>query len=53
MIRSYFCDYRDAYIVVSGTITITGAGDDDNAKRTDERNKGVIFRNCVPFTKVV
>ena len=41
MIRSDLCDYSDAYILVSGTITITGAGDDDNAKRTDERNKGV------------
>ena len=28
----------------SGTITITGIGDDDNAKRTDERNNGVIFK---------
>ena len=31
MIRSYSCDYSDAYILVSGTITITGAGDGDNA----------------------
>ena len=35
MIRSDLCDYSDAYILVSGTITITGAGEDDNAKRTD------------------
>ena len=45
MIRSDLCDYSDAYILVSGTITITGAGDDDNAKRTNKRNKGVIFKN--------
>ena len=44
------CDDSDAYILVSGTITITGAGDDDNAKRRDDRNKGVIFKNCAPLT---
>ena len=30
MIRSELCDYSDAYILVSGTITIAGAGDDNN-----------------------
>ena len=35
---------------VSATITITGAEGDDAAKREDERNKVVIFKNCVPFT---
>ena len=39
MIRSELSDYSDAYIRVSGTITTTGVGDDDNAKRTDKRNK--------------
>ena len=33
MLRSNLCDYSDAYILVKGTITITGAGDDDAAKR--------------------
>ena len=42
IIRSNLCDYSDAYILVSGTITIDGAGADDNAKRLDEQNKGVI-----------
>ena len=27
MIRSNLCDYSDAYILVSGTITITGGAD--------------------------
>ena len=31
VIRSDLRDYSDVYILVSGTITITGAGDDDNA----------------------
>ena len=53
VIRSDLCDYSDAYILVSGTVTINGAGDDGNAKRTDERNKGVIFKNCAPFTNCI
>ena len=32
MIRSNLYDYSDAYILVSGNITITGAGADDNTK---------------------
>ena len=46
MLKSSFCDYIDVYILVSGIITIDGARANDNAKRLDERNKGVIFRNC-------
>ena len=49
MIRSNLCDYSDPYILVSGTITITGAVEDD-AKRAEKRNKEVIFKNCAPFT---
>ena len=53
MLRSNLYDYADIYIHLKGTITITGAGDDDAAKQTDERNKGVIFKNCAPFTKCI
>ena len=53
MLRSNSCDYADAYILVNGTITITADGDDDAAKRADERDKGVIFKNCVRFNKCV
>ena len=35
------CDYSDAYVLASETITIDGAGADDNAKRLDERHIGV------------
>ena len=44
------CDYADAYILVKGTITITGAGDIAPSRQADEREKGVIFKNCAPFT---
>ena len=50
MLKSVSYDYSDAYILVSGTITIDSAGVDDAAKRLDERNKGVMYKNCAPFT---
>ena len=50
MLRTKLCDYSDAYILVSGTITITGARNDDAARRLDERNEGVIFNSYAPFT---
>ena len=53
MLRSSLCDYSDAYILVNRIVTITGAGADDAAKRLDKRNKGVIFKNCAPFTDCI
>ena len=53
MLRSNSCDYADAYILVNGRITITGAGDDSAAIQADERDKGVTFKNCTPFTKCI
>ena len=38
-LSSSLCDYSDAYILVRGTITITGAGNDD--ARLDDRIKEV------------
>ena len=49
MSDSSLCDYRDVYILVKGRITITGAGAHAAAKQADERNKGVIFKNCAVF----
>ena len=53
MLKSSLCDYNDAYILISETITTDGAGDDDNAKRLDKGNKGVIFENCSPFADCI
>ena len=50
MLKSSLCDYSDAYILVKGKITITGAGDNHVAKQADERDKGVAFKNRAPFT---
>ena len=35
------------------TITITAERDDAAARQADERNKGVIFKNCAPFTHCI
>ena len=53
MLRSNLCDYADSYILVKRTITITGAGANADARQADERDKGVIFKNCAPFTKCI
>ena len=53
MLKPSFCDYADAYILVKGTITTTGAGQDAAARQADERNKSVMFKNCLPFTKCI
>ena len=50
MLKSSLCDYSDAYILVKGKITIMGAGADLAARQADERDKGVAFKNCAPFT---
>ena len=53
MLKSSLCDYSDAYILVSGTITITRDGDNDAAKLADERHKGVKFKTFAPFTDCI
>ena len=62
ILRSNLCDYADAYILVKGTIKITGhagppAGRTEAqflaARQADERDKGVTFKNCAPFVKCI
>ena len=53
MLKSSLCDYSDAYILVKGTITINGIGADVTTRRADERDKGVAFKNCAPFTTCI
>ena len=45
MLKSNLYDYSDAYILMSGTITVTAlaAGGGNN-------NIQVVFKNCAPFT---
>ena len=53
MLRSSLSGHSDAYVLVSGTITITRVGADDPAKRLDERNKGALFKKYAPFTDFI
>ena len=53
MLKSSLCDYSDAYILVKGTITITGAGGDAAARQADGRGKSVAFKTCAPFTNCI
>ena len=51
MLRSNICDYADSYILAKGTKIIIGQRDDAAARQTNERDKGVTFKNCAPCTK--
>ena len=51
MLRSNLCNYADAQILVKGTITITGTGNNAVARQADERSKG--FKNCAPLAKCI
>ena len=53
MLKSGLCDYSNAYILVKEKITIAGAGDDAAARQADERDKGVAFKKCAPFTNCI
>ena len=47
MLRSDLCDYSDAYILVNGTITVTG-----NHPR-DRQNRPFILKNNAPFISCI
>ena len=53
MLKSSLCDYSDTYILVKGTITITGGGAAAAARQADERDKGMAFKNCAPFINCI
>ena len=43
LLRSDLCDYSDSFIVVKGTISITGINDNN------KRNKEITFKNNAPL----
>ena len=51
--KSSLCDYSDAYILVKGKIAIAGAGNNAAARQADERNKGMVFKNCASFINCI
>ena len=50
MLNSILCDFSGADILVTGTTTITEAGEGENERYVDQRNEQVTFKNCVPIT---
>ena len=46
MLRSSLCDYSDAYILLSATITVPNTAAANNRKKT-------IIKNCAPFTNYI
>ena len=51
MLRSSSYDYSDACILVKGTITIPNTATENVVP--NNRNKKVIFNNCVPLTNCI
>ena len=49
MLRSSLCDYNDAYILVSATITVPNTGIAANPNN----RKNIIIKNCAPFTNCI
>ena len=49
VLRSYLCDYSDAYIVVKGTIDLLAAA----ANEIDKVKKDVVFKNNAPFRSCI
>ena len=50
-LESSLCDYSDAYILVTGNITVTRtiAGDPVQRKQPLNAATQVVFKNCAPF----
>ena len=51
MLKLSLCNYNDAYILVKGITTV--ADTSAEAEATQNANKRVIFKNCVPFTDCI
>ena len=51
LLESSLCDYADAYILVTGNITVTRtiAGDPVQRKQPLNAATQVVFKNCAPF----
>ena len=51
MLRSDLCDYSDAYVLVSGTITVTANAGANNIR--DKKIRPVILKNNAPFISCI
>ena len=48
MLRSSLCDYSDAYILMSGIITVAAL-----AAGRGNNNLQAVVKNCAPFTNCI
>ena len=53
MLMSIFYDYRYAYILVKGAVTVVGQGADAASIVVDKTNKEVIFKNSGPSNNCI
>ena len=53
MLNSNTCDHSDVYILVTGTITVAGAGATKAARVIARDNKQAIFKSCASFTDCI
>ena len=53
MLRSSLCDYNDAYILVSATITVPNTAAAAAAAADPINRKNIIIKNCAPFTNCI
>ena len=51
MLRSSWCDYSDAYILVKGNIIVTSTA--AGGANANNANKKVIFKNCALFSNCI
>ena len=51
MLKTNFCDYSDAYILVEGTMTVVS--NSAATANVNNTNQKVIFKNCVSFTDCI
>ena len=51
MLKSGFCGYRDAYILLSCRIKIARALASDATKKAYKNDKKITFKNWAPFIK--
>ena len=47
MLKSDLCDYSDAYIVVKGVITVTGANNDSRINKKLVFKSNASFQSCI------
>ena len=50
MLRSSLCDYRDAHVLVSATITVPNTA---AAGAVANNRKNIIIKNCAPFNDCI